>query len=389
MIERLWNFFAGTPVEAAQGGERVPRERPRLAALLAGISLLSCLAMPPAFAKARSRESDKNTRQEFTRRYEAIGPGHPFILVDNDIASSSPSQLFRAVRNRFNDLLPVESQASITLRLIETAREPDGPFANSLEFKSRTPDEMEMISYAADVPDVMDFESWLYYVGEIIGRSVRKEAMIDDDAMFRQALYHEIFGHCTEHTCPEIGRLEAGDNEDYSDSMCELRADIATLVGMARDTGSPHTGEAIAHMRAATVFNYDSSKIYDNALALDAVNARLANLVSLPSFRRMDDAATVGMINALFMSVRPDENAHAQNRIAFDTAVLMGSNNPKERAEARRLMAEDPEMGCKALLILRRARRAEDFLFMPTEKEGAPVPAASRTAVLSLPALHP
>ena len=357
--------------------------RQRLAVALCGMGIALSLAgaleaKPEADSegwdgrKPRPRNVSHKATAEFEARFARLSIAQPFILADYDEAKNYPSHIFRKAYKNLGGKGAEQGAALMARFLAGCAREAGGgPVSGWWRVKAAS-GTADML-YAFDVPDDMSFASALASVSSHAGRNLRKDAGLEYDQLLRIVLYHEVFGHCTESLCPHVKNMaidaEHVDDFTYNRTLEELRADIASLVGMARDEGSTVSGRKLVHLRALHMFHDESDAPYDNIPELDAVNDRLDVMLANPQAKAAlmaaDDRGLVGMVDRLFGEVMPTPQKQEMRFDIHVGAQGFHSQNTHERERVRTEMEDDPVLAFAVVRAHRRAEKAMDALLEP------------------------
>ncbi len=132
--------------------------------------------------------------------------------------------------------------------------------------------------------------------------------------MYKYTLYHEGFGHATEHT-PELCGIATGTRKTYQRHLQELRAEIAGAAGLAQETGHNRIGRQRARMLdlgcITRILSGQANQLPYATLGkgLEAACKKIDTIFADPqkksAFRKMTDKDLVSAIDQLFEAAKP------------------------------------------------------------------------------------
>lgn len=166
----------------------------------------------------------------------------------------------------------------------------------------------------------------------------------------RLALAHEVLGHGTE-------------EKFLSPANSELRADIAAIALMARDTGNTRTARTWAAFREVNaILDIQAEIIVGKNLSEDAgahANGAILHRVIEtiegmgPAFHSLDDAALPGFVNAQFEKHKLGEQG-PDERIAtlLDAVMILSAYNAGKQEKLEAIKAPKPHLVADALALL-------------------------------------
>jgi len=355
------------PVPQAENGWRQ-----RLLAALAGMGIVLSLAASPVDAKPQPHKKAKKPvsspqdaaldaqnaalRAAFQKRYEGLGFGHPLFLADCDTASETPKLLTDELLARFGKEIKSPKEArELSAEMAKMAREGDGAFAGGWSFLKKGGGEIDLY-YAADMPNWQTPESWLAETLKATGAKLRAGALPTRGEMAPILLWHELFGHCTEESTAVLPERE--EESEHRKNMCELRADIAAIVGVAHDTGSVDAMRKFVHMRAIMVFYGDADQEYNYAPQLDAVMEKIAETLGNPQKKEAFMALSDKQLLAL-----ADESHKAVAISGKEVEEALWALDDAQQARAGKLGGEPSPAARKVLARVAEAEAA--LLEMP------------------------
>jgi len=165
----------------------------------------------------------------------------------------------------------------------------------------------------------------------------------------RMVLYHEAFGHGTE---------SAATAHNLNINR-ELRADIAAIVGICRDTGGTKAAQALIAIRNLSVLRlihpgYRPDPRLPADPAFYAIGPALRQVLSiveqnLASIREMDDASLLGFINRTSAKFEMDAAGFTFQKNALLEARIIGLDAARGRTDRLdELKAHNPPLGRQA-----------------------------------------
>jgi len=167
-----------------------------------------------------------------------------------------------------------------------------------------------------DMPDVtVVFPQSIYWPGEdprTIGdlgwiQIPLRDNVLQTNVVNRRALYHEAFGHGTESI------KEENDSDLSNDTLIargELRADIAGIAGICRDTGNTKAAQALIAVRDLHALGEIQQPGIE--VTLPHANGHILRHVladieaKMPAIRKMDDQSLLAFVNETYDKYKDD-----------------------------------------------------------------------------------
>jgi len=379
MKDRLLHFLDGSPVEVESGGKPVSWSTRLITVLLAAgmfLGVFGC-SLPDA-----GKEKPRSLAAEFQAKVNTFQDrGRIFIFERGDPARTA---------SLASDVLPIAAQNGISAEkvmrtcatLLDFGKEKHSGFALSMQPEMPASHAVPVTVVFPNSPE-WGLATAVAKIASCDQNTLCASLSIRMDQIDRFALYHEAFAHAT-----EIGIID-NPLSPYGESIAELRADLAGLMGMARDEGNTRTGRFFAAMRDWGAFNEAQGYSIDHTpqqaaglagkyanggyllKAADKIDAILKDPRKAAAFRKADDATLLRMVDKMFREICPTQKKYAFNLDVLRISLLSTSSGTREAA-CKEMQANPKLRKAADALSLRLAGSAADIMdlkvFEKTEK---------------------
>ena len=369
---RIEDFLGTAPVEVAAGG--APQGawwKWKFLAVFACLGLAFQLWGAPAFGSAAdiplSGDAYKTQLSGFQSRINAAGfPGRTTVVLDRGRAAESASYIVKTLGDALNARGDRLRNFGIVL---EIKANTGGTFGCAYQEKNNP--ESRLFDLGIILPNPQDAtarQKAASYADVDESRPLRGDFALSTEAFSTFTLHHEGLGHETE------GADLMGPGVDcfspYTLHLCELRADIAGVIGLARRDGNTKNARIIGHLRDLGAFNEDNAKYNTGAgimAVCDALDETLANPEAARDFLTSSPQRMLEMVNSFFDGLKPSPKEYDFQNKVLEAAAKSGEA-PASLADIR----PDAHLSAAVLTLLMRVDRAERNLLAPQTEEGRP-----------------
>ncbi|HAU28906.1 MAG TPA: hypothetical protein DCW68_02195 [Rhodospirillaceae bacterium] len=379
---RLHTFLKNAPVEVESGGKPVRSWwKRKFCTMVLGLGLILGLSTP--LANESEQQSHETLIREFRQKLENVRGNRTIVMLDQSHTSKSLSHIFSTV----NDHLERDGRRMENPALLKDLQEKaindelsQGAFFSVVP--RRQPDKTDFslhVILSANPDHTLDDlkSAMLSYPRE------QWQDMNLSKAEFLRAIYYHELAHGTEPD--EWHEPVSADAHAYRLYQMELRADIVSLVGMARDTQGLNTGRHINLFRTTTPFNLtfmvmqsDQKHLlpdiygYNISQGVSRAMPRIEEQLNTPEGRKkimsLNDRQVVETGHALFEQVRMEKRVFDQKEsAAMFGAVACAQEKlieiaPGVPAPATFIFRSSPDMAKAIENLLSRIDRAENRL---------------------------
>ncbi|HAU28905.1 MAG TPA: hypothetical protein DCW68_02190 [Rhodospirillaceae bacterium] len=359
MPEKFDTFLSGGKLECASGGR--PRRKGgfhrHLMACLISLGLMATMLSPAhAFAPTQPHNSPYLRMLDiFQIRLRMLKTPHTIVVIDHDLGRGNIAHVQQRAteeqkkRMRKNDIASATAitHAELSRTANAFAQRHD---AQSITFITNKPLPLPLAEKDALLLHPSSVAAWTWaaqracapmnihtggrWATEPVRLPVRlATATLPTFAeMYKYTLYHEGFGHATEHT-QELCAVATGTRETYRRHLQELRAEIAGAAGLAQETGHNRIGRQRARMLDAgcitRILCREETQLPYATLgtglekACQKIDATLKDEKKKAVFRKMTDKELVTTIDHLFDAAKPSFSTYEKT---LEAAALIAQH---------------------------------------------------------------
>jgi len=311
--------------------------------------------------------------REFERRLNALGLGRAYIVIDrtrDDISTLDAIQ--ETITRRYRGIAAPGNNARLGLGDACTiSQRPNNASCILLEEQDGWQPCFVIKPNDSNINLSTEFAERLMWPAS----GLRKPLPVSRENLNRMLLFHESFGHGTEDT----GKFYHQDA--VGNANCELRAEIAAMIGIIHDTGHVNAAKSMVHawnlhgLRCVAIVGWirDDFTKYANGKELGQA---LKSLPAIPDIRRMDDRGLVRLIDEIFTPLALDETRYNARTTMLGDAFRLASD--AEEGKNTTLTCLSPKRLASAIGYLQDCMKAHAFFMKPAQtprpNPASPVP---------------